>query len=177
MEKINHIQLDTQRLLLRSFMRTDEEKYIKIMSNRNVTYYLGNRQEKSESQIRDILIYFEDIWKTYGYGVFAIIEKKSGELIGQCGYLPIKENGEIELLYALDEKAWSKGYALEAANAVLNYAWRNYSWENIVAMAYVQNKASIKTLINLGFEFKKKVNMYGGELMKYELDLAKYSKK
>lgn len=106
-----------------------------------------------------------------------MIEKKSGQLIGQCGYLSVKESGEIELLYALDEEVWGKGYAFEATKAVLNYAWLNYSWESIVSMAYAQNEASIKIITNFGFEFREKVNMYNGEFMMYELDLTKYSEK
>ena len=59
-----------------------------------------------------------------GYGVWAVIEKESGSIIGHCGLNYVKQYNVVELLYGIGKEYWGLGYATEAAKSVLAFALR-----------------------------------------------------
>lgn len=63
---------------------------------------------------------FVDHWNLYGFGVWAVLNKCTGEIIGHCGlrYVDQKEE-EVEIMYLLDPASWGSGYATEAAKTYL----------------------------------------------------------
>lgn len=81
-----------------------------------------------------------------------IFERTSGELIGCCGLRPYREN-EYELGFHLRTKFWRQGYAVEAATAVIDYAFRVLKAKRLFAGHNPQNTASAKVLGKLGFTY------------------------
>ena len=61
-------------------------------------------------------------WEQYGFGVWLLVNRNTGELLGHCGLRKIDETGEIEIMYLLDPEYWGNGYASEAAKASIQYA-------------------------------------------------------
>src|SRR6185295_498129 len=63
-----------------------------------------------------------------GFGLFALIEKNSGEFIGQCGLMIQEVDGirELEIGYHLIPRFWKQGYASEAAIACRDFAFTNH---------------------------------------------------
>jgi ribosomal-protein-alanine N-acetyltransferase len=59
----------------------------------------------------------------------------------------------VELGYRLCLEFWGKGYASEAAAAMLNYGFGDLKLAKIMAFALPQNKASVKILDKLGFRY------------------------
>lgn len=76
---------------------------------------------------------FMDHWDAYGFGVWAVVVKATGALIGWCGLQYLPGVGEAELVYVLDEPYWNQGLATAAARASIEdgflrvelhfYAW------------------------------------------------------
>src|SRR5262249_56425007 len=59
-----------------------------------------------------------------GLGVWALEERESGRLVGIVGLFPLAWQGpELELAYHVVPSAWNRGFATEAARAVLAAAW------------------------------------------------------
>ena len=142
--------ITTNRLKIRRFTETDIEQYTKIMTNPEVTKYLGSGKGITEKDVKKLLSNFESAWDS-GYGVFAVIEISSNSVIGHCGIRPI-DDGRIEILYAYDPSSWGKGYATEAGNAVLTYAKNNFNLNEVIAMSYPENKGSIAVIKKMGFK-------------------------
>lgn len=159
----------TNRLILRKFSDKDYDNYFKILQNRNITKYLGNRKAKNKKEILDILLYFKNNWVNYNYGVWAVTKKYTGELIGQCGYLYVEKSNCPELLYMIDEKYWGNGYAFEAASAVLDFARENYKWKKVIAMIYPENIPSQRIIQKLKFEYIGTIDLYENRLNLYSL--------
>lgn len=76
----------------------------------------------------------------------------SNELIGCCGLRPYKDR-KYELGFHLRPKFWRQGYAMEAANAVIEYAFTVLNIEGLYAGHNPQNIASQKLLKKLGFHY------------------------
>lgn len=142
-------RIKTNRLEIRRFKKEDDECYIKMMTNPAVTKYLGDGKDKTEEDVRKWLSNVEIAWAENGFGVLAVVESESGDVIGFCGFSPTEEGREF--LYAFDPSVWGRGYATEAGSAVLKYAKDKFNWPQIYAFANTENIASISVLIKLGF--------------------------
>ena len=92
-----------------------------------------------------------------GFGRYALIEKKSSLLIGDCGFLKIELLGhqEIDLGYILDRDFWGKGFATEAATACMNYGVNSLGIKKIVATMETTHLASKKVAEKVGFSVVK----------------------
>ncbi|MCL2827791.1 MAG: GNAT family N-acetyltransferase [Oscillospiraceae bacterium] len=144
---MDHIK--TINLEIRRFRETDIEPYIQIMTNPAVTKYLADGRGNTAEGVKEMLARFEAVWDEQGFGVFAVVETANGNIIGHCGFLPMKDS--VELLYAFDASVWGKGYATEAGKAVLDYAKKQFDWAELHAITWPQNEASSAVLKKLGF--------------------------
>ena len=156
--------IDTERLTLRRFTAQDEQAYADIMTNPNVYRYLGTGQGIPRENMGRII---EQMEMTFGHGlgVYAVIEKASGKLIGHCGLrgLPC---GRKEILYAYSEDSWGKGYATEAAKAVLEA----HDVRPLIAVSYPENPASIGVIKKIGFSHVGQEKMFGKVFESFVLD-------
>jgi len=140
------------------------------MTQPSVTQYLGSGKGCSMEDAVKMLSWYESVWDE-GYGIFAVIEQKSDNLIGYCGIRQIPD-GRVELLYAYDPSAWGKGYATEAGIAVLAYGKENFGITKIIAMSYPQNVGSIGVIKKLGFENVGREEHFEKMLDVFVLDLT-----
>ena len=81
---------------------------------------------------------------------FWAIEMSEEPLAGFCGFRPIDEGSEIELLYGLRREHWGKGVATEACAAALEYFWRATRYERVYARTDVGNDRSVQVMERLG---------------------------
>jgi RimJ/RimL family protein N-acetyltransferase len=149
--------LETERLLLREWRETDVNHYMTLAGD--VGYncfsrpgrFLVHTTEEATSKVRERMLLFQQ----RRLGKFPIFLKASGEFIGTCGMDPFELEGhsEVELGYRLCLNFWGKGYAKEAATAILSYGRSDLKLAKIIAFALPQNKASLRILEQLGFRY------------------------
>lgn len=97
-------------------------------------------------------------------GLLALVEKKSGKFVGMCGLLKQTLNGqpEIEVGYHLLPKFWKHGYAREAANYFMKFAFTAYKLDSIISLIHPENKASQRVAIANGLQTDhKEVDNHG----------------
>jgi len=118
----------------------DVTKFI-CASGRFCSEDITNRLEKERN---NRFLYHVQYWP-----IFALT---TNELIGCCGLRPYKE-GKYEIGFHLRPKFWRKGYAIEAARAVIDYAFTVLGAEGLFAGHNPNNIASSKVLMKLGFQY------------------------
>jgi ribosomal-protein-alanine N-acetyltransferase len=148
--------LETERLTIRNWLISDVGAYMVLA--KDVGYhcfsppgrFIVQSQDEAREKIRERM----ELYETQKLGKFPIFLKGTEEFIGTCGLEPFDLNGrtEVELGYRLCLDHWGKGYATEAAGAILQYGFRELRRERIMAFVLRQNRASIRILENLGFE-------------------------
>jgi RimJ/RimL family protein N-acetyltransferase len=81
-------------------------------------------------------------WAIQGFGMFSVVEKSSGQWIGQTG--PWKPEGwpGNEVGWAFHPSAWGKGYATEATVAAVDWAFANLGWTDMIHCIAPANRAS-----------------------------------
>lgn len=117
------IVIETPRLLLREMTPADRPALCRILQDSEVMYaYNGpfSDEEVDEWLERQLARY-----RQYGYGLWAVVLKATGEMIGQCGLTLQQWNGRemLEAGYLFQRSHWHQGYATEAAGACMDYAF------------------------------------------------------
>ena len=116
--------LETERLYLRELEGSDYDSLCKILQDPEVMYaYEG---AFSDAEVQEWLDRQLARYKKWGFGLWAAVRKTGDELIGQCGLTmqPWKGREVLEIGYLFQRSYWHQGYAIEAASACKEYAFR-----------------------------------------------------
>lgn len=134
--------IETERLILREMVQSDFENLCKILKDDEVMYaYEGAFSDEEVQQWLDKQI---SRYQNDSIGLYAVILKESGEMIGQCGLTiqHIPDRDVIETGYLFEKKYWHKGYASEAAKACTQYAFEKLGAEEVFSIIRDTNTAS-----------------------------------
>ena len=164
--------LETERLILRPLDETDYEAIFKMRSDADVMRFIREPQTSAESANWINLV--SSRWATEKIGFCAMIEKSSNEFVGWCGIWKLKETEELEIGYATAKEFLGKGFATEAAAAVLIYAFENLETEKIVAVANPENTPSRRVMEKLGMSYDYTGEFYGRNLVHYSITKQKF---
>lgn len=98
-------------------------------------------------------------YERYGYGLLRVTLKGDGTPIGMCGVLKRDTLPEPDLGFSFLPAYWSKGYALEAATAVMQHVRNVLHLSRILAITTHDNDPSMRLLAKLGFRFDRMVRL------------------
>ena len=142
--------LETKRLLLREMVEEDLPALEKILQDDQTMYaYEGafSAEETVAWLHKQIANY-----QRYRFGLWAVVEKESGLMIGQCGLtrqlaadIPV-----IEIGYLFNRQYWHKGYAIEAASACKDYAFEILGEKEVYSIIRDINISSMNVAIRNG---------------------------
>ena len=128
--------IETERLILRELLATDDEGMFELDSNPEVHKYLGNKPVTKIEECRETIQVVQKQYIENGIGRFAMIEKSTENFVGWSGIKFIKEpvNNHIifyEVGYRLIPKYWGKGYATESTISSLNFAFEKLNAKDV----------------------------------------------
>jgi RimJ/RimL family protein N-acetyltransferase len=134
--------IETERLRLRPITPDDVPALHAIYAHPDVERWIGPHlaSELAVEVGKQIALQ-----EARGFSMFALEDRATGELLGDCGLQPLELKGpEIEIGWDLAPHAWGRGYATEAARAVLARAFAEPSWglDEVIAVVDPANSAS-----------------------------------
>jgi ribosomal-protein-alanine N-acetyltransferase len=142
------IHITTERLLIRPLAPTDIEAMHAVFSDPEVMRYVpagACDHERSLARLRSLI----EHQRQHGFSKWAVAEKASGHLIGDCGLQYLDGGPDIELGFHLARAHWGHGYATEAARACLAWALAERA-ERVVAIVDPANQQSVRVLDKIG---------------------------
>ena len=165
--------LETTRLRLRPMRAEDASPLLAIFSDPKVMAAFGgelfDQAQMDQWVARNLAHQIE-----HGYGLYAVILKASGQLIGDCGleHVHLAEGPAAELGYDFRSDHWNQGYATEAAGAVRDYALSalRQSVPRLVSLIRVGNRASQRVAEKLGMRLLATVTRHERVYWEYGLD-------
>ncbi|PEV21374.1 GNAT family N-acetyltransferase [Bacillus thuringiensis] len=164
--------IETKRLLVKPYHISDSKPLYELQKHPKTNRFMPSPSYSIE-EIQDIILWSIEMNKKNNVNNIAkfnlsIFEKSSHKFIGYCGLGPLDfEITSTEMYYALSYDKWGKGYATEATYALLQYAFLKIGIERVVAVVFPENKASVRVLKKLGFQFEEKVKNLNEEFKEF----------
>lgn len=144
--------IETDRLILREWKREDLTPFAAINQDPKVMEYL--LKPLAESETAAMIEKIQKHFKLHGFGLYACTVKETSELIGFVGLnVPDFEahfTPCVEIGWRLAFHAWGKGYATEAARAVLQVGFGKQGLHEIVSWTVPANQRSIRVMEKIG---------------------------
>ncbi|SDX66737.1 Protein N-acetyltransferase, RimJ/RimL family [Amycolatopsis xylanica] len=143
--------LATARLLLRQVRETDRQAVVEIQTDPEANRFHPEPPDE-QAAVKELGNWLEH-WTEYGYGYVAVLEAGSDEIIGIGGIRHRRFHGRrvLNLYYRFRPSAWGKGYALETARAIVDWAERELPEFPVVISAAEVNEPSWRLAERLGF--------------------------
>jgi len=144
--------LRTERLILRPWRDSDRAPFAQMNDDPDVMRYFPAMltAEESKRLVERIQTHFDD----HGYGLWAVEVIGGPEFIGYCGLLQVGFEAPfapaVEIGWRLAREHWDKGYATEAARAVLTYGFDKLGLDEIVSFTAPSNKRSVRVMERIG---------------------------
>jgi RimJ/RimL family protein N-acetyltransferase len=163
--------IETPRLLLRPMRAEDVDALLEIFSDPKVMASFGgalfDREQMARWTERNL-----DHQARYGYGLFSVIFKAGGLLIGDCGleHTDIEGAPETELGYDFRSDYWGRGLATEAAAAVRDYAFQTLGLPRLVSLIRQGNTASRRVAERVGMRLSDEIRRYDQAYWVYAIE-------
>jgi RimJ/RimL family protein N-acetyltransferase len=165
------MKLETERLELRSATPADAPSLLSLFSNPKVLRYLPPIPPITLEQATQSIARRMRMEAELGYAPFIILTKDNHQFIGSGGVVPVKDASDVEIAYHFLPSAWGKGYATEAAAAILGFGFEEVGLKEIIGLAFPENVASWRVLEKVGMRYVGTATYFGIEgLKKYLAD-------
>lgn len=150
MEGVWSMIVESERLYLREMKQSDYKALCKMLQDNEVMYAYEGAFSDEESQ--NWLTNQMTRYQKNGFGLWAVILKESGEMIGQCGLTiqNVKDSQVLEIGYLFQKKYWHQGYAIEAATLCKDYAFEVLNYHEVYSIIRDNNIASQKVALRNG---------------------------
>jgi RimJ/RimL family protein N-acetyltransferase len=152
--------IETERLILRPLTEEDAEFIFELVNDPSFIQNIGDRNVRT---LEDAKRYITNgpvaSYARNGFGLYLVELKDTGQPIGMCGLIRRSMLNDVDIGYAYLPRYWSKGYAIEAALAMKQYAREVIGLKRMVAVVDPQNTGSIRLLEKLGMTFDRMVKL------------------
>jgi len=149
---------ETERLSFRLLEESDFDEWVELFKTEEAIKYLG--LDKNKLPAVHCREWFNKVFSRYENdegGMNVLIEKATGNFVGQCGLLvqTVENNKELEIGYSVLPSQWGKGFATEAAQRCRNEAFEKDYTDSLISIIHVDNVMSRKVAQNNGMYLDK----------------------
>ena len=152
--------LETERLILRLQTTDDASFILELLNDPSWLQFIGDRGVRT---IEDAKAYILNgtvrMYEQYGFCLFLVERKEDHVPIGICGLVKRDSLEDVDIGFAFLPKYWAKGYAYEAASAVMAYGKDKLGLNRIVGITTQENHASAKILKKIGLQFERLIQL------------------
>jgi RimJ/RimL family protein N-acetyltransferase len=167
--------LETERLRLRSFRKSDLDDYAALNADREVLHYRSAGAEPwDRGRASRHMAFLLGHWQVWDAGTWAMEHKESGAFLGMVGFSSPEGWPGFELAWTLARRAWGHGYATEGARAAMDHAFTVWKRGRIISLIAPENRASIRVAERLGERLEDRITHLGREMLCYGLDRETY---
>ena len=164
------VRLDTDRLVLRPFLLSDFDAFAAIAADPETTRFIGGVRDRVEAW--RWMAATMGHWWLRGFGVWAVEERQSGQLIGRVGLQQPEGWPEVEVAWLIARSHWGRGYATEAARAAIAYGFEQLHLDHIISLISQENVASVRVAEKAGEALEGPIQFLGMEVSCYGIHRA-----
>lgn len=157
--------LTTDRCEVRETTMNDADSFYEIYKEPSITRYMEDLYDDKAAEVAYIQDYIKNVYAFYGYGMWTVLEKNSGKVIGRAG-ISWREGFDVpELGFVIAVPYQHQGYAYEVCKAILEYGKMELGFTRIQVLIMSENESSKALCRKLGFKYNSKVIV---DNMKYD---------
>ena len=153
--KQKNYSIKTDRLGLRNWLPSDVAPFTEMSQDKEVMKYFPKLLNKEES--KSFISRMQNHFETYGFCYFAVDVIETGDFIGFTGILNQNYKSKftpcVDIGWRLKKSAWGNGFATEAANACLDFAFSELKLNEIYSFATISNKGSEAVMKKIGMNY------------------------
>ena len=167
--------VETDRLLIRESIMADFEAMYALYQEPGMTDFMPGLSTDKKEERDKFEWYIKNKYAFFGYGLWSVMEKESGTLVGRAGFenSVFQERNIIELEYMIGASAQAQGYGQETVRALISYAEHVLDIRELYTFIQKGNQRSIHMMDKFGFTeigsqpqevlvFRKKKGGFGG---------------
>lgn len=151
---------ETERLTLRRLTVDDAEFVFALLNEPSWLRFIG---DKGVRTLEDARAYIENgplaMYQRFGFGLYVTERRTDGVSMGMCGLIKRDGLDDVDIGFAFLPAYWGRGYAFEAAAAVMDYGRNVIGLTRIVAITAPDNESSARLLEKLGLRFDRMVRL------------------
>jgi ribosomal-protein-alanine N-acetyltransferase len=168
------VVLNTKRLQLRHFERNDLPALYALYRDAEMRKYYPDGIRTLEETKEELDWFLQGHPLHPELGLWATIERSSGEFLGRCGLLPwhIEGKDEIELAFMIKKERWREGFATEASNGIIKHARQILGLRRLVCLVMPGNVASAGVAEKVGMSFEREFTDEYGPSQLYALSFS-----
>ncbi len=142
--------LRTKNLVLRESIEDDVEDFVRIYSEPGMTDYTEELYKDPGEERNYIKEYREKVYAVQGFGIWTVLHKKTGRVIGRAGLSARAGFEGVEVGFVIEKAMQNKGYATEAVSAVTKLAGK-LEFDRVFAIVIPENLPSVRVLEKCGY--------------------------
>ena len=144
------MRIETKRLILREMTEEDFDDLYRVLADSDIMQHYPYTFD--EARVRNWIARNRERYQIFGFGLWALCLKETGEMIGDCGLTMQLIGGQIkpEIGYHIRSDHQKKGCALEAARAVRDWTFRNTPFNMVYSYMKYTNEPSARTAMAYG---------------------------
>lgn len=166
-------ELTTPRLRLRGWEPSDHEPMAAINADPRVGEWLGGVIDAEETERRLQANAYR--WEERGFGLWAVEERATGQLVGRTGFRHWDDwtasEHDAEIGWTFAHEVWGRGYATEAARTALDWARAQPTLQHIISITSPDNLRSRRVMEKLGLAYRGRTIGRGRDEVWYAIDL------
>jgi RimJ/RimL family protein N-acetyltransferase len=152
--------IESARLDLRELDLHDAQFILELLNEAGFVRFIGDKGVRTLADAREYISKGPmDSYRSFGFGLYLTSLRESAAPIGICGLVKREALADVDVGFAFLARYWSKGYASEAAAAVLAYGRNILGLGRIVAITTPDNRGSIAVLEKIGLRLEGRVKL------------------
>ncbi len=153
-KKIPWIIGETERLVIREMTPEDTEALYRLYEDKSVVEFMEDLPPNKDEEKEYIADYIDKVYSFFGFGMWFIELKETGEIIGRVGFQNYEEEDMVELGFLIAPEYQHKGYAYEACEAAIAYMREEFPEYRRIARCKSTNARAIELCRRLEIECK-----------------------
>ncbi|MCM1537523.1 MAG: GNAT family N-acetyltransferase [bacterium] len=148
--RLPYTVLETERCLVREITPADVDRLYEIYADPGVTRYIETLYADETAERSYIRDYIDNIYGFFDYGMWIVVNKGDGQIIGRAGIEPKEDFAELGYVIALEYQ--NQGYATEVCRAIVTYAADRLGLPEVYVRVQKENAASLRICEKLHFQ-------------------------
>lgn len=161
--------IETDRCFLREMTMEDLDALYQLYEEPEITRYMEGLYEDREKEEEYTRAYINNMYRFYGYGMWLVIEKETGKIIGRAGLNNADIHGEpaLEMGYMVGKPYQNQGYATEVCEGILQFAAEATEFKMINCLIQKENVKSVHLIEKLDFTWEEELEIQEKTMQRY----------